>query len=133
MQAMNFLDRSFFTRLYYRLDPSYVKVEFQSYEEAQSHTAFTFGAGVNWFDAYCAAHEHNVTLVGGTQAGVGVAGGWLVDGGHSILTPAFGLGVDHVLQFKVILANGEHVTVNKCQHPNFFWGFKWWRWRQYGV
>jgi hypothetical protein len=97
---------------------------FQSCEEDQPYQAFTFGAGVNWIDAYRAAHEHNVTLVGGAQPGVGVAGGWLSGGGHSILTPAFGLGVDQVLQFKLILASGEHVTANKCQHPDLFWALR---------
>jgi hypothetical protein len=97
---------------------------FQSCGEDQPYKAFTFGAGVNWFDAYRAAHEHNVTLVGGAQAGVGVAGGWLLGGGHSVLSPAFGLGVDHVLQFKLILANGEHVIANKCQHPDLFWALR---------
>lgn len=89
-----------------------------------SQKAFTFGGGVKWFDAYRAAHEHNVTVVGGAQAGVGVAGGWLGGGGHSMLTPAFGLGVDQVLQYKVILANGESVTANKCVHPDLFWALR---------
>lgn len=52
-----------------------------------SQKAFTFGGGVKWFDAYRAAHEHNVTVIGGAQAGVGVAGGWLGGGGmcHVVL------------------------------------------------
>ncbi|KAI9359410.1 hypothetical protein BD770DRAFT_319845 [Pilaira anomala] len=90
----------------------------------EGYTAFTFGGGVKWFDAYRAAHEHNVTVVGGAQAGVGVAGGWLGGGGHSMLTPAFGLGVDHVLQYKVITANGQVRAINRCQSPDLFWALR---------
>lgn len=86
--------------------------------------AFIFGGGVKWYDAYRAAHEYNVTVVGGAQAGVGVAGGWLGGGGHSMLTPAYGLGVDQALQFKVILASGELVTVNKYQYSDLFWDLR---------
>lgn len=93
-------------------------------ESVKMQKAFVFGGGVKWIDAYSAAHEKNVTLVGGAQAVVSVAGGWLQGGGHSILTAAYGLGIDQVLQFKIILANGELVTVNKCQHPDLFWALR---------
>ena len=56
--------------------------------------AFTFGAGVQWFEAYEAAQQHNRVIVGGiSQRGsVGAAGGWLQGGGHSALSPNYGLG-----------------------------------------
>jgi FAD/FMN-containing dehydrogenase len=40
------------------------------------------------------------------------------------LTASYGLGVDQVLQFKVILANGELVTANKCQYTDLFWALR---------
>ena len=57
-------------------------------------SVFTFGAGVQWFEAYEAARERNVLIVGGfSPAGsIGVAGGWLSGGGHSALSPNYGLG-----------------------------------------
>ena len=57
-------------------------------------SVFTFGAGVQWFEAYEAARERNVLLVGGLSArgSVGAAGGWLAGGGHSALAPNYGLG-----------------------------------------
>jgi FAD/FMN-containing dehydrogenase len=59
---------------------------------------FTFGAGVQWFEAYEAAREHSVLLVGGLSArgSVGAAGGWLAGGGHSALAPNYGLGTQSV-------------------------------------
>jgi hypothetical protein len=55
---------------------------------------FTFGAGVQWFEAYEAAQQHNRVVVGGiSQRGsVGAAGGWLQGGCHSALSPNYGVG-----------------------------------------
>jgi len=54
----------------------------------------TFGAGVQWFEAYQAAQQHNRVIVGGVGArgSVGAAGGWFQGGGHSVLSPNYGLG-----------------------------------------
>jgi hypothetical protein len=45
-------------------------------------------------DAYKAADEHNVTVVGGAARSVGAAGGWVLGGGHSPLAAKYGTGVD---------------------------------------
>lgn len=92
--------------------------------EDASYPAITMGAGIKWFDAYKFADENNITVVGGAQAGVGCVSGWLQGGGHSPLSSAFGLGVDHVLQFKVVLSTGEFVTANKYQHADLFWALR---------
>ena len=45
----------------------------------------------------------NRTLVGGHAAGgsVGAAGGWLMGGGHSALSPSYGLGMFGLLSLKI--------------------------------
>ena len=57
-------------------------------------SAFTFAAGVQWFEAYEAAKQHNRVIVGGFSArgSVGAAGGWVSGGGHSSMAPNYGLG-----------------------------------------
>ena len=55
-------------------------------------SVLTFGAGVQWFEAYEAAKQHNRAIVGGASQSVGAAGGWLTGGGHSALAPNYGLG-----------------------------------------
>jgi len=57
-------------------------------------TVFTFGAGVQWFEAFEAAKQRKRVIVGGLSArgSVGAAGGWLQGGGHSALSPSYGLG-----------------------------------------
>jgi len=56
---------------------------------------FTFGAGVQWFEAYDAVRERNRVIVGGVCSGgsIGAAGGWLTGGGHSPISPNYGLGM----------------------------------------
>jgi len=57
--------------------------------------AFTLGAGVQWIEAYEAARHHNRTIVGAASQSVGAAGGWLAGGGHSAISPTYGLGMSN--------------------------------------
>ncbi|KAJ7913241.1 hypothetical protein B0H13DRAFT_1874059 [Mycena leptocephala] len=103
--------------------------------------AATLGAGVQWAQAYEFADTHNITLVGGSDRTVGVVGGWLQvkpcpgcgtfysnfmfsnqGGGHGVLsdTIMMGLGVDRVLQFKVVTPDGELGVANACQNQDLF-------------
>ncbi|KAJ1307410.1 hypothetical protein OPQ81_001512 [Rhizoctonia solani] len=90
----------------------------------QGIPAVTLGAANQWYDVYKAADEHNVTVVGGAARSVGAAGGWLQGGGHSPLGVKYGMGVDNVLQFQVVTADGEIVYANKCQNKDLFWAMR---------
>ena len=58
-------------------------------------TAVTVGAGVQWHEAYDFVNQQGRMMVGGLSLGgsVGAAGGWLQGGGHSLLSPTYGLGM----------------------------------------
>ncbi|KAJ6583238.1 FAD-binding domain-containing protein [Mycena sp. CBHHK59/15] len=86
--------------------------------------AVTLGAGVQWADAYQFADAHNITLVGGSDRSVGAVGGWLQGGGHSILSNSMGLGVDRVLQFKVVTPDGVSRVANACQNEDLFFALR---------
>ncbi|KDN37518.1 hypothetical protein RSAG8_10117, partial [Rhizoctonia solani AG-8 WAC10335] len=86
--------------------------------------AVTIGAAELWVDVYKAANDHNVTVVGGAYPSVGAAGGWLQGGGHSPLSGLHGLGVDNVLQFRIVNPNGLIVAANKCQNQDLFWALR---------
>ncbi|KAG8736932.1 hypothetical protein FRC10_008705 [Ceratobasidium sp. 414] len=75
-------------------------------------------------DVYKAADDHNVIIVGGAANSVGAAGGWLQGGGHSPLGSMHGMGVDNVLQFTVVKANGKIVKANACQNTDLFWALR---------
>ena len=56
--------------------------------------AITVHAGVQWQEAYNAANASGRMIVGGVAAGgsVGAAGGWVLGGGQSLVSPVYGLG-----------------------------------------
>ncbi|KAK7060249.1 hypothetical protein VNI00_001014 [Paramarasmius palmivorus] len=93
---------------------------------SESFKALTFGAGVQWYEAYDAAEQNGRVIVGGSSDGgsVGAAGGWMLGGGHGALAPVYGLGVDNALQFTVVVASGEYLTANAYTNPDLFWALR---------
>lgn len=66
----------------------------------------------------------NYHVVGDASPTVGVTGGWVQGGGHSFSSPAFGLGVDNVLKFTVVLADRTVVQASPCANPDLFWALR---------
>lgn len=91
-----------------------------------TYKAMTLGAGVQWYEAYAAAHSHGRFLVGGISAGgtVGAAGGWIMGGGHSAFSARHGLGVDNAFQFTVVTADGSCLVANAYQNQDMFWALR---------
>jgi hypothetical protein len=107
----------------------------------------TLGAGVQWFEAYDAVEAHGRVLVGGISVGgtVGAAGGWVLGGGHSILSPQHGLGSlesphnINSLYSSILFRSGQCYRVQYCHlewqlsHRQLsstlrsILGFTWWR------
>jgi len=76
------------------------------------------------------------------RGSVGAAGGWLAGGGHSILSPNYGLGtpnsleiigpfshcnftgVDNVLEITIVTADGDHVIANPYNNQDLFWALR---------
>ncbi|KAJ3513634.1 hypothetical protein NLJ89_g2843 [Agrocybe chaxingu] len=91
---------------------------------AEPQSAVTFGAGVQFQAVYDFARANNVTIVGGADPAVGATGGWSMGAGHGALSPAMGLGVDRVLQYKIVTPDGKFRTANKCQNPDLFFALR---------
>lgn len=83
-------------------------------------SAITIGGAYTWAEVYQFAHEQNAIVVGGTCTGVGAVGGYLQGGGHSASMRDFGIATDQVLEYTVVLANGNVVTVNACSNTDLF-------------
>ena len=79
--------------------------------------------GVAWGEVYTAVAP-NYGVVGGSARTVGACGGYTLGGGHSFMSPAFGLAVDNVLAFSAVLANGTVVTASACSNPDLFWALR---------
>lgn len=71
--------------------------------------AVTLGAGVQLYDMYKWLGEHEIMVVGGSSHGVGVTGGYVQGGGHSMFGPVRGMASDNVLEFRIVTAD---VSVN---------------------
>ncbi|KAF8888645.1 FAD-binding domain-containing protein [Infundibulicybe gibba] len=90
-------------------------------------TTVTVGSGVSLATLYKAAKSKGKIVVGGTAATVAAAGGYVQGGGHSSLSPTFGLAADNTLEFTVVLADGSVVTANEVENPDrhvlgYAWG-----------
>ncbi|KAF8432968.1 hypothetical protein L210DRAFT_3412981 [Boletus edulis BED1] len=87
-------------------------------------TALTMGAGAQIYKIYNYAAEQNFTPAIGTCATVGAAGGYLQGGGHSLLSPLYGLAVDNALEFEVVTADGRIMVANEAQNSDLFWALQ---------
>ncbi|KAK0452197.1 FAD-binding domain-containing protein [Desarmillaria tabescens] len=86
--------------------------------------AVTFGSGAQFSDLLAFANENNLTIPGGSDATVGVGGGYLQGGGHSPLSNIFGLAVDRVLEFEIVVPTGDLLIANECQNPDLFFALR---------
>ncbi|KAJ7189102.1 hypothetical protein C8R46DRAFT_1244603, partial [Mycena filopes] len=92
--------------------------------DASPTRAITVGAGVTFEQVYKFADDNDAMFIGGYAQTIGASGGWMMGGGHSVLSPAFGLGVDRVLEIKIVTPDGAFHTANACQNPDLFWALR---------
>ncbi|KAL9107856.1 MAG: hypothetical protein Q9227_007274 [Pyrenula ochraceoflavens] len=83
--------------------------------------AIKMGAGVQGIEAYKAANAQGLAVVSGECPTVGIAGGYTQGGGHSALASKYGLGADQTLEFEVVTARGEMLTVNRTHNTDLYW------------
>ncbi|KAG5987301.1 hypothetical protein E4U43_005147 [Claviceps pusilla] len=86
--------------------------------------AMTTGAGVNCGEAYDFADKNNATILCAYSPTVGLSGGFLQSGGHSVLSPALGLAADRVLEFTVVTPDGRLRVANRCRNADLFWALR---------
>ncbi|KAJ7634764.1 FAD-binding domain-containing protein [Roridomyces roridus] len=84
----------------------------------------TMGAGTIFNDVVAFAEANNITVLTGAETSVGASGGWLMGGGHGALSNTLGLGVDRVLEFKIVTPDGSFLTANECQNTDLFWALR---------
>ncbi|EDN03018.1 FAD binding domain-containing protein [Histoplasma capsulatum] len=77
------------------------------------------GAGHRWTDVVKGLEPKGVTAVGGRIGHVGV-GGYTLGGGLSYLSTQTGWTMNTVVEFDVVLANGDIVKASNCQNTDLF-------------
>ncbi|KAI1824157.1 6-hydroxy-D-nicotine oxidase [Xylaria intraflava] len=97
-------------------------IELKDWSDAEyTGKAVKIGAGVEGHEILEAAAAAGLVAVTGECPTVGVAGGYVQNGGHSPLSSAFGLGADQTLEFEVVTADGELVIANPSERADLFW------------
>lgn len=74
-------------------------------------------------DINLAARAKNLTITSGGAATVGL-GGFLSGGGHSAMSPIWGMAADNVIELEVVTPEGNIVTANECENADLFWAIR---------
>ncbi|KAH6629723.1 FAD binding domain-containing protein, partial [Boeremia exigua] len=90
---------------------------------AGSSAAAIVAAGETVRAIYEAAGERDMIVVAGLSQHVGIVG-WVTGGGHGPLSSTYGMGVDNVLEVKMVTPNGDYLTANACQNTDLFWAVR---------
>jgi hypothetical protein len=86
--------------------------------------AVRFGAGLEGWDMFDYMDKFNITVVAPGDRSVGMGGGWVLDGGHGLLTSMYGVGSDSVLSMQVVTADGRFVTADPDTNEDLFWAMR---------
>ncbi|KAK2610646.1 hypothetical protein N8I77_004060 [Diaporthe amygdali] len=87
------------------------------------HTQADFGPGLILRDAYTALEPFNLSNFGGRTADVGLAG-YTIGGGLTALAPKFGLALDNVFEYELVLPNSTIVNVSEQVHPDLYFALR---------
>lgn len=85
--------------------------------------AIKVGGGQPWNDIYRKL-RNEYHIVGGGGLTVSAAGGWLQGCGLSAMSRKYGIGIDNVLEFEIVLANGSYVKADACHNAELFWALR---------
>ncbi|KAF5026932.1 hypothetical protein F66182_962 [Fusarium sp. NRRL 66182] len=83
--------------------------------------ALKAGAGVQFMEAYKAASDKGLRVLGGYCPTVGMVGGYIQGGGHGPLASKYGMAADNTLEFEVVTVDGRHVVASRTQNSDLYW------------
>ncbi|CCM00874.1 uncharacterized protein FIBRA_02920 [Fibroporia radiculosa] len=95
---------------------------FNNVDYDASTETVAIGAGMVWDDVYAALEVFGANVVGGRVSGIGVAGFTLGGGGITVFH--YGLTIDNVQAYQLVLPNGTVVNVTENSNPDLFFGLK---------
>ncbi|MCJ1313684.1 hypothetical protein MMC25_007363 [Agyrium rufum] len=83
--------------------------------------AIRLGAGVQAFEAYNAAQQAKMIVIGGICPTVGISGEYSQGRGHGPLASRFGLAADQVLEWEVVTAASELIVASPIETSDLYW------------
>ena len=88
-----------------------------------SHGVVTVGAGARLGEVYNGVLAHGVTISGGSCPSVGVAG-FTLGGGLGMLGRRYGVTSDHLVEARIVVADGRTLTCNDHLEADLFWALR---------
>ncbi|GAP93141.1 putative FAD-dependent isoamyl alcohol [Rosellinia necatrix] len=83
--------------------------------------AARLGAGVTGGEADEFIGAAGYRVVAGECASVGFVGGYTQGGGHSLLSGAYGMSADNVLEWEVVNPQGKHLVATPSSNADLYW------------
>ncbi|KAI0433005.1 hypothetical protein F5Y09DRAFT_300021 [Xylaria sp. FL1042] len=81
------------------------------------------GPGTTWADVYEALDAYDLYCIGGRLKNIGVPGLSLIGGFHYLIN-RYGMVMDNIVNYDVVLGNGSQVVANSTSNPDLFWALK---------
>ncbi|KAK8058961.1 hypothetical protein PG994_009409 [Apiospora phragmitis] len=94
----------------------------QTEYDAETQTAKIQGGSL-WKDVYSTLEPHGVTVPGGRTSTVGV-GGFILGGGNNFYSGRVGFACDNVVNYEIVLANGELTNANANENADLWKALK---------
>ncbi|KAI0103627.1 FAD-binding domain-containing protein [Nemania sp. FL0031] len=90
---------------------------------ASDQQSVDIGPGARWVDVYEALAPYGLYAIGGRLKTIGVSGLTLIGGFHYLINK-YGMTMDNILSYDVVLGNGTQVVANATSNPDLFWALK---------
>lgn len=81
------------------------------------------GAGLTLYEAYSYLEPYGRVLIGGRLKTIGISGLTLGGGAH-YFNNKYGMAMDNVISYDIVIGNGSLITANATSNPNLFWALK---------
>ncbi|KAK8066073.1 hypothetical protein PG997_012820 [Apiospora hydei] len=94
----------------------------QTEYDAETQTAKIQGGSL-WKDVYSTLEPYGVTVPGGRTSTVGV-GGFILGGGNNFYSGHVGFACDNVVNYEIVLANGDLVNANANENADLWKALK---------
>ena len=93
-------------------------------DEDESKKTVDLGPGNRWGKVYAELAAQGLTVAGGREGNVGIAG-LILGGGMAFFTARYGLTCDNIIEYEVVLADGRIVRARKAgDHADLFRALK---------
>jgi len=93
-------------------------------EVIPSQNATKLGSGLTFSEVQAFLSPKNFYVASGWSVTVGILG-WSIGGGHGPFAPSAGLGVDNIIEFDIVTADGELRTCNsENDNSDLFWAVR---------